>query len=359
MTSWGLRTLGIDKLGTLVQAAPGTNQMDRIDFPANLSFMLPGHGQARGLDTRILYVHVDGPDDRGSSPLAFYGVPRVAGSLGMEFWQDSTLKFDFAGRTLTIFPDPHPPFSGKDAVDGSALRLPLEVDVKRWRYRVRMRLGSDLVPRGGGATPTADLIVDTGSTDLCLPHTLNNVLRQRAHVDPLRFLHGQTRITVAERVLLSSLWLNGGTWFEPDVEVLWGEEQRLLGMGLLRRYKVTLDQRNRQLLLERAPDYKQITGQIVGYTGLTLRGEPADRPDGYFLDSVGQGSPGEKAGLAPGDQIQAIDGRPLRSLTVWQAQRLLNGFAGTEARLKVIPAHVKKTTAPREALLKRTNPYAT
>jgi len=76
-------------------------------------------------------------------------------------------------------------------------------------------------------------------------------------------------------------------------------------------------------------------------------GDPGDRSagpglavlkafGGFQIVAVEEGSPAADAGLLPGDQIRAIDGRELTDLSLDQGLRLLLGAAGTEVRLDVV-----------------------
>ncbi len=58
----------------------------------------------------------------------------------------------------------------------------------------------------------------------------------------------------------------------------------------------------------------------------------------YYLRTIAarDGSPAARAGLAPGDYIRAIDGRPTRDMSVFDGTRLLRGEAGSVVSLTVI-----------------------
>jgi carboxyl-terminal processing protease len=58
----------------------------------------------------------------------------------------------------------------------------------------------------------------------------------------------------------------------------------------------------------------------------------------YYLRVIAarDGSPAAKAGLATGDVIRSIDGRPTREMSVFEGTRLLHGQAGTKVVLTII-----------------------
>ena len=58
---------------------------------------------------------------------------------------------------------------------------------------------------------------------------------------------------------------------------------------------------------------------------------------GYaIVVSALEGAPGEKAGVATGDQILTIDRRSTRNLGVWEATQALQGKAGTRVQISII-----------------------
>jgi carboxyl-terminal processing protease len=72
-------------------------------------------------------------------------------------------------------------------------------------------------------------------------------------------------------------------------------------------------------------------------------------PRGLRVLTVFKGSPAAKGGLKPGDEIIAVNGRPLRGVSSEQATTRIKGRAGTEVSLTVVTGKEK----PREVKLKR------
>jgi carboxyl-terminal processing protease len=57
----------------------------------------------------------------------------------------------------------------------------------------------------------------------------------------------------------------------------------------------------------------------------------------YYLHVIASrdGSPADKAGLQTGDTVRAIDGKPTRDMSVFEASRLLRGQAGSKVNLTI------------------------
>jgi carboxyl-terminal processing protease len=89
--------------------------------------------------------------------------------------------------------------------------------------------------------------------------------------------------------------------------------------------------------------------QLEGiYTGIGA--EVLSQDGRFFLKQVFEGGPAAKAGLKPGDEIVAVDGRPVAGLARTEVSRRLRGRQGTEVRVSV---RAGGEGAPREVVLVR------
>lgn len=78
-------------------------------------------------------------------------------------------------------------------------------------------------------------------------------------------------------------------------------------------------------------DYEfQTTGKYGG-VGATMR----RRDDLIYVSDVYEGSPAQKAGLHPGDQVIAIDEKPVKGRTIDDISVLLKGSPGTQVSLRL------------------------
>jgi carboxyl-terminal processing protease len=82
-------------------------------------------------------------------------------------------------------------------------------------------------------------------------------------------------------------------------------------------------------------DYEfQTTGKYGG-VGATMR----RKDDNIYVGDVYEGSPAQKAGLHPGDQVIAIDNQPLKGKTIDDISVLLKGAPGTQVNVRIKDAY--------------------
>ena len=99
-----------------------------------------------------------------------------------------------------------------------------------------------------------------------------------------------------------------------------GELDGIIGGELLRRSKVTFDYPHSRILLEPYAGSAQAFEYDMSGLFLVAHGGAFQR---VVVQSVTHGTPAAKAGLEPGDQIVAIDGRRSPNLTLEDARRIL------------------------------------
>jgi C-terminal processing protease CtpA/Prc len=93
----------------------------------------------------------------------------------------------------------------------------------------------------------------------------------------------------------------------------------LLGMDVLRRFRLTLDPSRKRLLLEKNAAFPEPFDYDA--SGLRVQPQGADLTT-LEVRSVRPGSPGAQAGLRAGDVILAIDGHPVGEITPHGVRRL-------------------------------------
>jgi C-terminal processing protease CtpA/Prc len=105
----------------------------------------------------------------------------------------------------------------------------------------------------------------------------------------------------------------------------------LLGYSFLKRYRVVIDYPNQVLWLDPIPDYQDDRPFEYCHVGIQI-----ERQDGaVVIAGVVAGSPAASAGIQPGDELTAIDGKPARPLDLMDLTRRLEGKPGTHITLAI------------------------
>jgi hypothetical protein len=133
-----------------------------------------------------------------------------------------------------------------------------------------------------------------------------------------------------------------GDFAVPHPIVQISNELFALGGGALKYFSVTFDQARDRAIFERRTD-DPIAIPALRSTGLSFSKSPAY----WRVVGVVPGSPGQGAGIEPGDLVTAVNGEPVAKWDVRRYDRLvanaeeigftfLNGTSQAEKRLKVI-----------------------
>jgi S1-C subfamily serine protease len=111
----------------------------------------------------------------------------------------------------------------------------------------------------------------------------------------------------------------------------------VIGNGLLRRFRVTIDLSNQRMILEPSAlfdvpyDY-----DLTGFT-IVANGQV------FGIGSVEHGTSADRAGLRPGDVIEELDGRPVQGMRLADLQRAFVQD-GRDRRLKIRRLGVERNT---------------
>jgi C-terminal processing protease CtpA/Prc len=105
----------------------------------------------------------------------------------------------------------------------------------------------------------------------------------------------------------------------------------LLGNNVLERFVLTLDYGHQRVTFEPGPYFDRPRPADRSGLGLSRGRDGALRVEGVI-----PGSPAERAGLRPGDELIAIDGRPAAECgPLYRLRETFRRDAGTEVRLSV------------------------
>jgi hypothetical protein len=252
------------------------------------------------------------------------GLP-VDGMLGFEVFARFAVRLDYGARTMTLWPFDR--FDPKGA--GTAVPFVFYDHLPSVRGRI------DDIP--------ARFDIDTGSraeVDITSPTVARLNLRGR-YTPGISTITGwgvggpgrsyvvripsMTLGTVSAPSVVAGLSeAKGGSIADPNYE---GN----VGSGFLKRFVVTFDYAHRTMyLLPLAPP--PVDAGRFDRSGLWINA--AD--DGFSVTAVAAGSPAAEAGVAAGDLITALDGKPARPEALSDARQALRALpAGTKVRLDI------------------------
>ena len=235
---------------------------------------------------------------------------RVDGILGYEFFQRYIVQVDYAAARVRVYE----PGAFRD--DGGHAVMPITLGEQLPLARVTLG-------RADGGMADATLEVDTGLTgSLTLTRAFveaNHLLsaaQPRLRITTGALLPGQVAAEVVRvpRVTLGAADIEGVIAnvnpTEKDAGVR-GKIVGLLGGDLLRRFIVTIDYSRSRILLE--PNALLLEPDEFDMTGMSLI---APKLQAVAVRTVVPGSPAATAGVMPGDQIVAIDGRGTAQMTL-------------------------------------------
>jgi predicted aspartyl protease len=258
---------------------------------------------------------------------------QLDGLVGFELFQRLAVRIDYPGSKLTLTrrDDFVPP--------GGAIVVPFEM--------------SDRTPIAAGSIDgiPGRFTIDTGARNSLTAHSPfvrahNLEARYRpafetiigwgvggpSRAKPVRFKQVKLGDAVLTDVAGELFTGDKGAMSEPDTSAN-------LGGGILRRFVVTFDYRDRKMFLEPGPPLPR---DIYDRAGMFLLRDG----DAIRIAAVVPGGPAAKAGLAVDDRIVAIDGAPVasRSLAAWRAI-VSAGAVGERHTLTVVTAGKRRERA--------------
>ncbi|RDI98049.1 PDZ domain-containing protein [Dyella solisilvae] len=242
----------------------------------------------------------------------------IKGVIGAPFFMEHVVEIDFATRKLVL----HDPASF--AYHGSGVRLPFQFVDGDPVVQGQLVLGD-------GARLPLRLLIDLGAkADLLVaaPFVKDHQLLIRMGptvIEPLGAgVGGETRYAFARLAglkvgndlagadLIAGLSVNG--------TLRGGDYDALLGAGFLQRYRVFVDYPHQTMILEPREPMPATSFDRSG-AFLVASGEKLDN---IVVHEVVAGSPADEAGVRSGDVIEAVDGRDVRDLRIWDTRKALS-----------------------------------
>lgn len=273
-----------------------------------------------------------------------YGMP-MGGILGYDFVSRFIVRVDYESKTMDV----HAPTAGLDPDGGEKIPLLLERNHPHVRATVT-------VP---GAGPiAADFVVDSGAAEtanLTSPfvkrHHLTELARQAPAGQP-NTIPGMEKQFFAQTSLrgkLGSLTLGPFAMTAMPVNLQMGTKgfysrasfSGTIGEGILKRFTTTYDYSRGALVLKPNAEFSKPFPARKTFGATFVSEGPEFRI--YRVSGIRKNSPAEAAGLAKGDVIEALDGKPAAEFRLADLRRALLD-AGTHHVLDVSSTAGSKRT---------------
>ncbi len=290
-------------------------------FAARLGLPMEGQCRARGVTgaadqvclTRLKSLSLGGFKAQDVSAVVFdphfrqrAGI-RIDGFIGSNFLRFFKVEIDYHRKLLTLS-DGATPLA---AVPGGVI-VPIGLD---WQSAFVPQIAT----RCGNTAFTAG--VDTGLYDSV---SIPGAFLDRANTDAQLVGTGAMgsgnfgNMDKARLVRLNNLDIGSLRVGKVVATTQSGQKYALIGYGLLSHFAVTIDYPARKMLLVPAPEAKPLDNLYS--TGLAVGRDSAGKT---FVSGVWKPSPAANMGLAPGERIITVDGRPADAYTLQCLQKLL------------------------------------
>jgi hypothetical protein len=261
------------------------------------------------------------------------GIP-VDGMIGFELFRRFAVRLDYGAGTMTVSDFAH--FDSRDA--GTAVPFQFYDHLPFVEGRI-------------GDMP-ARFDIDTGSrveVDVTSPFVARAKLRER-YTKGISTITGWGAGGPSRDYVVRIPSLTLGTVKVDDVVAGLSEDkggsisdsnyEGNIGSGLLKQFVVTFDYSRQVMYLNRLVT-KPVDVGLFDRSGLWINAEAG----GYRVTAVAAGSPATEGGIAEGDVITAIDGKPVLSDQLSDARTMLRALpAGTRLSLKLRRGEAERTT---------------
>jgi predicted aspartyl protease len=243
----------------------------------------------------------------------------VDGFIGSNFLRFFKVRIDYGRKLLTLSSDTAPlaPVAG-----GTLISI-----AEDWQNAYVPQVAV----RSGNAGFAA--LIDTG---LCDPMSIPAAFLDKTTIEAQLYGNGAMasgnfgNLDQARLIRLTNFSLGGLKIGKAVATTQPGQTYALIGYGLLSNFTVTIDYPAKQMLL--VPNHGGRPIDNLYSTGLALS---RDYQGNTVVTGVWKPSPAANMGLAPGDVITQIDGRPADSYTIASVQKLLFDTAVPVLKLSV------------------------
>jgi hypothetical protein len=284
-----------------------------------------------GLDSYDVAAAILKTDHFGLSN--FTGIP-IHGLLGYEFFANLAVRINFKDSVLTVSRPKNTSFFGKGN------KIPLTIENRKAYLQAKVTLAS-------GIKTNDKLLFDLGAGH---PLSLENVIQKYGMPDKFIYANlgqGLTGpidgfITRVNEVDIGKYKLKGVITSLPtenkNIDQFEASRDGNLGIGILKRFELIVDYPDSALYLKAGPQLDAPFEHDMSGMEYYCNGDDFDQ---IVVSRVEPGSPADQLGIEPGDNIIAINFKPINKLTLEQIDDLFR--SGPDRNLFLIIYHEKKT----------------
>ena len=259
----------------------------------------------------------------------FVGIP-IHGLLGYEFFNNLAVKLDFADSTITVYRP------GDKRMYRKGSRIPITIENRKPYLQA-------LVLFPNGTIQQNKLVIDLGAGH---PVSLENMIKK--HGLPQIFVKANLGVGLAGPIsgFLSRIdEIDIGRFKIKDViasfpndydsttlKYMSTSRDGNLGTGLLKRFVVTFNYQQQQLYL--ASNTPLTEPFEYDMTGIEYYGSGEDFTH-IIISRIELGSPADEIGLEPGDEITAINFKPVAEISLEQIDNLFKSRNGRNLLIEV------------------------
>ena len=338
------------------------NQLKLVPSKENVTF-LPGNRTfpVTMLQNIVIKANAASSDiDFGSLPACIgdfevpgSGASRIAGVLGLPLFSKFIMQLDFSQQSINLLER-----LDRSQLEPNALCLPLtQPDPATVRFsvawppcslRVKNSQGNETQKKQDhiqAKTVKGSFLIDTGSDSSSLPETFVSDLHPIAMSVGTRFsIAGTSQDSFAlipnlciGDIVISNLCVASSTSQRNALPV------RVIGLDILEHFRMTLDFPGKQMFLDKFDNKASSTAAAT--TGIQLEKQKEE----FFVAGILSRSPAKKAAIQVGNKVTRIDGLDLANCSIETAQQMLDGNAGTEAKLLIasIGSEPRQVSLPR------------
>lgn len=318
--------------------------VDSINIPKKRTIKISGLGKGEDFEayiTSALNVEIPGlvSYDVGAAILKtdhfglsnFAGIP-VHGLLGYEFFNNLAVKIDFSDSTISVS-------RPKDTrLFRKGFKVPLSIVDRKPYLNAKVTFPN-------GVTSTEKLILDIGAGH---PLSLDNIIQKQGL--PKKFVSANLGVGLTGPVdgfisrvnevdlgrfkikdVITSFPVSGTTPLTPE------NRDGNLGMGILKRFTMIIDYPDSALYLKPGPTLNDRFEHDM--SGLEYY-KTGDDFDHVIISRVEPGSPADEMGIEAGDEIMAINFKPVTKLSLEDIDGMFKSQADRSLLLQIY--HDKK-----------------